>query len=152
MDPKQQEVADQRFDEALAQEGGRDPREFYRDLLRELKSSGPEAYDQAVAYYGEVLIPSIARGEAEPLAAWLEYGRRLCQLTSPGETVEIDASGVRHPHVAPTPKERMVLHIPAEKRARALVVGLPLTPTPAQRATLELLVQGRLKLRPAAGP
>ncbi|MEZ4415672.1 MAG: hypothetical protein R3E10_07950 [Gemmatimonadota bacterium] len=142
-----QSAHDDRFQEALEASGARDPREFYRERLRELKQSDPAAYQQAVSYYQDELVPKIARGEVEPLSAWLEYGRRLCAWTAPGETVEVDASGQRHPHRPPTPSDRLVLHLPDDKGTRALLVGLPQELSAAQRATFDLLVQGRLKLR-----
>jgi len=150
MDPHTQKAADANFEAALAQSGGRDPREFYRERLRELKDANPASYQEAVAFYTNELVPAVAAGSVDPLAAWLDYGVRLCEWCAPGEPVEIDPTGVRNPLSASTPPDRLVLHIPGEKRTRALLVGLPAELTPAQRATFDLLVQGRLKLRPTS--
>ncbi len=146
MDPKLQATADERYEAALTRQGGRDPREFYRERLRALKTSNPDAYKEAVVYYSDTLVPSVASEQVDPLVAWMEYGARLCTWSLPGRAVEVDPTGVRHPHQPPTPGDRMVLHIPDDKRSRALVVGLPAELSPAQRATFDLLVQGRLKL------
>lgn len=150
MDPETQKAADANFEAALKKAGGRDPREFYRERLRELKESNPAAYQDAVAYYTGQLVPAVAEGSVDPLGAWLEYGVRLCEWCAPGNPVEVDPTGLRHPLSDSTPPDRLVLHIPNEKRTRALLVGLPATLSPAQRATFDLLVQGRLRQRPAS--
>lgn len=139
--------ADRRLDEALEHAGARDPREFYRDRLRELKSSNPEGYGEAVAYYRDTLIPGVGSGSAEPLAAWTEYGRRLAEAVAPGRTVCVDATGRARPYEAPPPADGLVLHLPDAKGARALLVGLPGELTPAQRATYDVLVSGKQKRR-----
>ena len=64
--------ADRRLVEALNASGERDPRDYYRDQLKELKGSNPEGYDTAIEYYRNKLIPLIASGEAEPILAWTE--------------------------------------------------------------------------------
>ena len=135
--------ADRRLAEALAQDGGRDPREFYRARLRELKSADADAYASAVSYYRETLIPGVASGSSEPLAAWTEYGRTLAESMAPGRTVAIDATGLARPYVAPAPRDVLVLHMPDQKKARALLVGLPAKLSPAQRATYDVLVEGK---------
>jgi len=139
--------ADRRLEEALAREGARDPREFYRERLRELKQTNPDGYAGAVAYYRDTLIPGVASGEAEPLEAWTEYGRHLAESLTPGRTVAVDGTGRSHPYQAPAPRDQLVLHIPDGKGGRALLVGLPAELTPAQRATYDVLVSGKLKLK-----
>ncbi len=140
--------ADARLEEALAAEGARDPREFYRERLRELKQADPEGYAAAVAYYRDTLIPEVASGAAEPLSAWTEYGRRLAEAVSPGRTVAVDGTGRAHPYEPPAPRDHLVLHFPGGKGGRALLVGLPASLSPAQRATYDVLVGGKQKLRP----
>ncbi len=147
-----QEQADRAFAEALRVSGARDPREFYRDRLRELKAADPDAYDKAVAYYGGTLIPEVASGASDPVQAWLGYGCRLADWTAPGQPVTVDVSGRRHPCTWPVPVDHLLLHIPSGKRGRALVVGLPPELSPAQWATYELLVRGRLRLREQSQP
>ncbi len=142
MEQRSREEADRRFEEALNATGARDPRDFYRGALRELKETDPSGYDQAVRYFQEVLVPSIASGEAEPLQAWRAYGCMVAQLTAPGQTVEIDETGRSAPFTPEASMDRLVLQLP-EERGRALLVSLPANPSRAQRATWELLVQGK---------
>ena len=139
------EVADARLTEALEQTGARDPREFYREQLKALRQDDEEAYGQAVAYYRETLIPSIADRSAEPLPAWTDYGRRLAELAEAGRTVSIDASG-RSTDWEGWEPDALVLHLPEEARTRAILVQLPPEPSAAQRATYTWLVAGRNKL------
>ena len=73
--------------------GARDPRDFYRKALRGLKQVNPAGYEKAVAHFQDVLVPSIAAGEAEPLWAWREYGRLIAEVTVHGRTVAVDETG-----------------------------------------------------------
>ena len=142
-----QTEADLRLEEALADTGARDPREFYRECLRNLKQADRRAYDEAVEYYREVLLPSLVKG-VDPLPAWTEYGRRLATLTTPGRTVMVNQAGVAEPYLEPAPLDRLVLHLPEARgpASRAVVVGLPAELTRAQRAHYDLLVSGRMTL------
>ena len=135
-------AADKVLQAALAESGARDPREFYRERLRELKRINPQGYDTAVAYYREALIPEVAAGDGDPLDAWTEYGRRLAEALASGRTVSIDESGRAHSYEAPR-RDRLILHLPDEKGSRALLVGLPDTLSAAQRATYTVLVAGK---------
>lgn len=146
MDNSLQDRADRLFVDALAEAGVRDPREFYRDRLRTLKVENPDGYHEAVAYYSDRLLPSIVDEGRDPIEAWQAYGVRLAAWTNPGHPVEIDESGRSHPHELPSGPSRLILHLPAGK-GRAIVVGLPTEMTTAQRATYDLLVAGKQKLR-----
>lgn len=146
MDQDVREEAERRFEEARKASGARDPRDFYRQALRDLRGSNPEGYDQAVGHFERVLVPSIASGEAEPLGAWREYGRLIAEITDSGRTVEIDDTGRAQPYTADSPLDRLVIHLPDRRGARALLVSLPPDPTPAQRATFDLLVRGKQRL------
>ena len=141
-----QEKADARFAAALAASGARDPREYYRTQLRELKRSNPEGYDQAVGYYQDELVPSIAERDADPVQAWQAYGLLIAQLAAPGRAVAIDPSGRSHPPESSAGLEDMVLHLPDAPSAPVLLVGLPPKPSPAQMATHRWLVSGRRAL------
>jgi hypothetical protein len=142
-----QAEADRRLEAALAASGARDPREFYRDRLRDLKQADRGAYEQAVGYYRDTLVPAVAGG-ADPLPAWTEYGRRLAELAAPGRTMMIDSTGAAAPYRAPCPPDRLILHLPEGRGAgRALVVGIPAELSRAQRATYDLLVSGKLTLK-----
>ena len=147
MDQASHDRADQIFEEALGQTGAKDPREFYRRRLREMKADNPEAYHEAVAYYENELVPSIAEAGDDPLTAWQRFGCRVAELTVAGRPIEIDLTGRTLPYEPPTPADRMVLHIPQGTKGRALVVGLPPELSAAQLATYDLLVGGRQKLR-----
>ena len=133
-------VAEARFAAALEKQGARDPREFYRERLRTLRSSNPTGFQQAIEYYETRLIPEVAGAESDPLESWLEYGRVLASISAPGETVQIDPSGKSSPYSRPVPGDHLVLHLPTSRREPALAVGLPPALSPAQRATYELLV------------
>jgi hypothetical protein len=137
------EVAEARFEEALFRTGARDPREFYRERLRELKSSDPAGFRRAVEYFENELLPEVAREGSDPLAAWLEYGRFLASVCISGETVQIDPTGRSEPYAPPVPADRLVLHLPTSTREAALAVGLPPALSEAQRVTYELLVLRR---------
>jgi len=138
--------ADRALEAALEISGARDPREFYRERLRDLKQADPDGYQDAVAHYRDTLIPSVADGSAAPLDAWTEYGRRLAEALSPGRTVSIDESGKAHPYQGPD-LSRLILHVPEHTGTRALLVGLPPALSPAQRATFDVLVSGKHRLR-----
>lgn len=144
MDAHLKARADERFAQALASSGAKDPRDFYRDRLRELRTRDEKAYARAVEYYETRLLPAVARDDSDPLAEWLEYGRMLAQLTVDGSPAQIDATGRYHPYAPPVPADHMVLHLPTSARDPALVIGLPAQLSPAQRATYALLVRGSL--------
>ena len=103
--------ADERLESTLAEIGARDPREFYRERLRDLKRTDPAAYDEAVVYYRDVLIPTVAAGDSNPLDEWTEYGRRLASSLAPGRTVSIDPSGRCRDYDRPT-RDVLILHLP----------------------------------------
>jgi hypothetical protein len=140
------QAADRALEAALEETGARDPREFYRERLRELKDANPEGYRDAVAYYREELLPTVAGGDAPALDAWTEYGRRLAEALAPGRTVSIDESGRAHGWEGPD-VTRLVLHLPKDAASRALLVGLPPELSPAQRATYDVLVAGKQRIR-----
>lgn len=144
-DPKQ--AADTRFAEALAATGARDPRDYYREKLRDLRRDNPEGYAEGVAYYQKTLIPSIAGGDADPLEAWRDYGLLIARLTAPGRPVAIDSEGRSQAFNPPGEPGDMVLHMPEKSRERPILVALPAQPTPAQSATYDWLVAGKRALR-----
>ena len=145
MTADQTEQADRLLVKALEESGARDPREFYRERLRDLRTANPAGYEDAVAYYRDTLIPSVATGAVAPLHAWTEYGRQLAIALAPGDTVRIDETGRSHPYEGPE-AEGLIMHVPADSGTKALVVGLPPTLSPAQRATYDVLVAGKQKL------
>src|SRR5215204_1794056 len=72
--------ADERFARAIESTGAKDPRDFYRDRLRDLRARDANAYARAVDHYENRLLPAVAEEGSDPLAEWLEYGRVLAQL------------------------------------------------------------------------
>ena len=102
---------------------------------------------EAVEHFQNVLIPGIASGELEPLAAWREYGCRLAEWIAEGRTVEIDETGLSRPHDPSTSGDGLVLHLPDDTGQKAILVSLPEDVTRAQRATYDLLVAGKQTLR-----
>jgi hypothetical protein len=152
MDQELHDRADQIFEDALGKTGAKDPREFYRKRLREMKAESPDAYTEAVAYYQNELVPSIAEAGDDPLMAWQQFGCRMAELTVTGTPIEIDTTGRRRPYAPPTPADRMVLHIPQGSKGRALIIGLPPELSAAQLATYDLLVAGRQKIQDERNP
>jgi hypothetical protein len=139
-------AADALLEAALAESGARDPRTFYRERLRDLKKLSPQGYERAVAYYRDTLIPTVAKGESDPLAAWTEYGRTLAEAVAAGRTVSVDETGRAHPYDGPS-VDHLILHLPSDERGRALLVGLPRELSPAQRATYDVLVSGKQRFQ-----
>jgi hypothetical protein len=152
MDQELHDRADQIFEDALGKTGAKDPREFYRKRLREMKAENPDAYTEAVAYYQNELVPSIAEAGDDPLMAWQQFGCRMAELIVTGTPIEIDTTGRRRPYAPPTPADRMVLHIPQGSKGRALIIGLPPELSAAQLATYDLLVAGRQKVQDERNP
>jgi hypothetical protein len=109
-----------------------------------MREQAPGAFREALAYFEQTLIPAVAAEGSDPLAAWLDYGRRLAELTAPGRTVQIDASGRSGEYAPPVPLDALVLHLPEQSSRPALVVGIPMQLSPAQRAVYDLLVKGSL--------
>jgi len=138
--------ADRILEEALERTGARDPRDFYRERLKALKESDPRGYDSAVDYYRNTLLPKVASEEEEALAAWTEYGRTLAEAVSAGRTVAVDRTGRAGPYDGPD-QDRLILHLPDDAGARALLVGLPAELSNAQRATYDVLVAGKKRAR-----
>lgn len=136
--------ANANLEAALERTGARDPREFYRERLRDLKRENPQGYETAVTYYTETLLPQVAAGDVDPLECWTAYGLRLAEALAKGRTVAVDTSGVALPFDGPA-GDRLILHLPDENGARAILVGLPPKLTSAQRATYDVLVAGKHK-------
>ncbi len=128
--------------QALASAGLADMRPVYRGLLRRLKEADPEAFSEATARYGEVLVPAIAGGE-DPVAAWVTYGVWLARRLMPGRLVQLDATGLAD-DVAGDPganADRVLLYLPDSETQAAIPIARPVDPSPAQRSALQLLVR-----------
>jgi hypothetical protein len=142
--PDLRAAATRRLEEALRERGARDPRDYYRELMKELRERDPAAFGEANRYYDEVLLPRLADDSLDPLGEWLEYGTVLAGLMVAGEAVQIDPSGRSLPYAGPVPPDAMVLHLPRSSRMPALAIGLPPTLSAPQRATYDLLVSRKL--------
>jgi hypothetical protein len=147
--------AERRLAAALEAAGAADPRPALRERLRALRERAPDAFDRARAYYEDKVLPALAGGSEAPatsggengaLASWVAYGRFVGELDGPGRILFIDERGrAREPAEATTP-DRLVVHLPDDSGVAAFAVLVPVEPSPAQRAALALLVEGRLSL------
>jgi hypothetical protein len=146
MDQDLHQEADRRFTARLEETGDRDPRDFYRELLRRLKAQDEGAYGRAVERFREEVVGPIARDGRDPLEAWTLYGLSLARELHPGRTVALDRTGRSTAFELPPDQASMILHLPDEKRERAIPIRLPPDPSPAQRAAMDLLVEGKVKL------
>lgn len=163
MDEAMQERATARLDAALAERPATDPRGGYRAALRALKDGHPEAFQAALQYYENVLVPRVAGEEADPLREWLAYGRRIAQLSGAGafwaiaadgraERVDAEpadggaeaAAGPSSAEGAGASPDRLLLFVPERGEARAFVLSGPARPSDPQQASIDLLVLGRL--------
>lgn len=138
MDDTAKRRADEQTDEAIRSAPCEDFRESYRDRLRWLKDSQPQAFSRALSHYNDVLVPNIAAG-AEPLAEWLRYGQLLGDLSGTGKTSRIDESGRAQPWDEST--GGLVLHLPDDTNVPALALAVPKQPSDAQAATMRLLLK-----------
>lgn len=130
--------AEEHTDVAFANGPYEDPRGTYRQRLRYLKDADPSAFETARTWYEETLVPSIEQG-SDPVNAWIEYGRRLGELTAPGPTFAIDASGKAREFTG-HPDGAFVIHLPTDTAAPALPLAVPRQLSPAQRASFDLLI------------
>lgn len=129
---------ERRLTAALAERELEDPRPLYRELLKELRSQDPVAYEDAVERYREEVVPA-AEGD-DPLAAWTTYGRWLAARVAPGRAVSIDRSGrSREPGDGAPAAACLLLHLPESTSRRAIALAIPSDPTEHQQQTRELL-------------
>jgi hypothetical protein len=144
MDEETRTHAEARLREATAAAGLLDPRDRFRERLKQLRQSDPDGFRRAVQYYEQHVLPGLAGGD--PLLTWLEYGSFLGQLTSNGRLTCIDETGRALPFTQPLQPRALVLFIPEDTAVDALVAAEPLQPSAAQQATLDLLVHRKLAL------
>lgn len=142
------ERAEARLSAAAAELALAEPMAPLRERLRTLRESHRDAYDRAVRHYTETVQPALLA--EDPVTAWLDYGRFIGELTSNGRLVHVDATGRAAPWRPPTGAGALVLFVPEDNAVEAFVAIAPAAPTPAQEATVDLLVHGRLGLRTSA--
>ncbi len=145
MDPELQALAEQRLDAHLRETGAEDPRPRCRELLRELRTLREEAYADALREYAEEVTAQVAAEGGDPLAPWLAFTARVAARLHPGRTVRIDGEGRAEDFSPPARSDDLLLHLPDAKGLRALLVGSPREMRPAQAATVELLVHGKVR-------
>lgn len=126
---------------ALDRRGLRDPRPYYRELLKKLKARNAEGYRAAVAYHEERLARELESADADAVEEWVEYGRYLAELLTPGRTWSVDPSGLAEPYHRPPADGALILHLPEAPHERGLVVSAPKSLTPPQKATYDLLAR-----------
>lgn len=146
-----QAEADRLLEEALKKTGARDPREPFRGFLRELKERSASEYESAVSEYREEVLRGIAESGVDPLVRWLEFGCATVNRLNPGRAIVVDGTGRAAPYAPPPSWKDLILHIPDDRKSRALLVGSPPEPTAAQHATIQLLVLGKLRVAPEEG-
>jgi hypothetical protein len=121
----------------------RDPRPYFRPVLKHLREADPEAFSRAIAHFENELVPSLAAG-ADAVRGWLDYGLLLATAVGPGRLVEVDATGRARPVDDALTARGLVLHIPDAEAAPVLVLRHPSAGSAAQDATVELLAEGRV--------
>lgn len=143
MDPDLRARAERRLQEAAAELGLADPRPPLRQQLRRLREVRAEAFAGAVRHYEAEVLPAL---EEDPVGTWLEYARYLGRLTADGNLVSVDGGGRAATYRPPLPPGVLVLFVPDDPAAAVVPAAAPVACTPAQQATLDLLVAGRLAL------
>lgn len=129
------------LERALDARGLRDPRAYYRELLKKLKVKDSEAYGTAVAYHEERLREGLDREDVDAVEEWVEYGRYLAELLAPGRTWSVDPTGLAEPYRRPAAADSLILHLPDRAGDRGLVLSAPKSLTPPQKATYDLLAR-----------
>jgi hypothetical protein len=122
-----------------------DGRDAYREQLRALRARPDDAFRLATAHYESEVVPRLGSA-GEAIEAWIEYGRVLGEAGGPGRLHAIDPSGRASAYQPPYAAGTLVLYVPDEKNDSVLPVAVPVLPSPAQRATLALLVDRQLSL------
>jgi hypothetical protein len=145
MDPQHRREAEARLKAAAERLGLSDPRPPYRERLRVLREQHPDAFTRAIAHYETAVLPALAE-TADPMAVWTAYGGFLGRLTSDGSAYRVDASGRSQPFRPPVTERDLVLFLPDDPAADVLVMAEPDAATPAQDATIDLLVKRKLAL------
>jgi hypothetical protein len=136
--------AEARLIEAAAALGLADPRPPLRERLKRLREVHPAAFERAVAHYEQAVLPALA--DADPVGAWLEYGRFVGQLTGEGRMVAVNDTGRATTFSPPPTPSTLYLFIPEEASEEVIVAAAPDMPSSAQEATLALLVRRELSL------
>lgn len=140
MDDTAKQRADERTEQAIQRSPFGDFRQGYRERLRWLKDSQPQSFTKALSHYNDILVPNIAAG-GDAIAAWVEYGKLLGELSGSGKAVRIDETG--RAYDLDSSLDGLILHLPEDTNVPALALAVPKQLSEAQRATLTLLVNKR---------
>jgi hypothetical protein len=140
--------ADRNLADAVARLRLADPRPAYRERLRFLKDRSAETYARALEHYEHMVLPELANGNSA-METWIQYGATLAGYTASGRLLSIDATGRAVKYAPPVQEGILVLHVPDDHAAPVLIAASPAAPTPAQQATMDLLVAGHLSLQNA---
>lgn len=128
--------------EAALESGGyADMRPVCRTILKRLKQKDAVLFDEATARYEETLVPALSDDDAEPVAAWVEYGAWLARKLASGRLVRLDESGFAADSEAAPAPGHVLLYLPDEKDESAIPLLRPAEPSTAQKAALGLLVR-----------
>jgi hypothetical protein len=138
MDADSRRRAEARLQAAAAAAGLADPRPWLRERLLRLRGGQPDAFERAIRHYEQNVLPALAAADA--LAAWIEYAAFTARLSAVGQLTAIDATGRARSFVPPVEHGALVVFLPDDPAAAALVAAQPLQPSPAQAAALDLLV------------
>ena len=133
------EALERRTDEAFAGSAWADPRAAYRSLLRRLRENDAGLFESALAEYEARVVSRLQDPTTDPVACWLDYGRRLAALAAGGRCVRVDAEGRSAADDGDATEPVLLLQLPADEGASAIIVAQPREPSPAQRATVALL-------------
>ncbi len=124
-----------------------DPRAAYRDLLRSLKDADPDAFARMRVHYTQEVEPALEQEDRDPLAVWLDYGLALARAAGgEGEAMVIGADGLAMPLEGSPPPGLLTLLLPTRRGQRAIPVATPASPSAAQQASLDLLVNGKVRV------
>lgn len=145
VEPDLQRRADERLSAALAETGAGDPRGPCRFLLRSIKEKDGPGYAAAIVQF-EATVRSIAEKTADPLDGWLAFARHLAEVLDPGTDIVVDRTGRSTPLRSDGSWDELILHVPDDPKRRATLVNAPPSPSEAQSATIDLLVNGKLRL------
>ncbi|MEE9207551.1 MAG: hypothetical protein V3U67_04120 [Gemmatimonadota bacterium] len=135
------EQASRLTEEALTAAEMADPRPLYRELLRALKATDGERFAEATERFQSAVLPAIAEDGADPVSEWVGYGRWLAARSRAGRFVSVDATGRATDSADSHTPGDVLLHVPDEAKRRVFLLASPARPSPAQQATLELLVR-----------
>ncbi|HEX6587680.1 MAG TPA: hypothetical protein VF039_01555 [Longimicrobiales bacterium] len=137
------EAIERRTDAAFAASVWQDPRAEYRALLKRLREHDSALFEEAVRAYESTVAGRLAEDErADPVGAWIEYGRSLAQLAGGGRIVAIDSDGRATEAPTGSLSATLLLQLPTDESVPAFVVAAPRETSAAQRATAALLAAG----------